>query len=267
MKISKTLLPAIITGMISVGVGFFDAENINLSQILLANTFAGVDYYPQYISMFTIQYIPLFVFQIFFVTYIYKHFCSASIYYFSRNINRKKWFLKEVAKLYCNVIIYLLTMSVSGIILIRLFSKITFDNSAIIIGLYYILIYSLYLLMTTLAINVISIIFSSNIGFVTVESIILLSISIFFILGNYIKNDIITGKYLLILKSNMIANLIFSIHSSKAENINALINTKGINFDLNFSVIYYLVMCLIVIVIGCRIVEKHEFIANSKEME
>jgi hypothetical protein len=265
MKIIKTVLIALIVGIVCIGTGFLKLENIAVSKIILSNTFAGIDYYPQYISMFTFQYMPLFAFQIFFATYIYKHFCSASIYYFSRNINRVNWFLKEVAKMYANVIIYLIVMCATEMAVIMIFSTIKIDNSAAIISFYYICIYSLYLLATTLAINVFSIILGSNMGFVTVQSVILLAISIFFLLGNYVKDDIITEKFSLILKSNIIANLIFSIHSSGIEKINNLINIKGIEFDLNFSIAYYLVMCIAVIILGCYVVEKHEFITNSKE--
>lgn len=267
MKIIKTVLVGLIVGIVCVGTGFLNLEYIPLSKIILSNAFDGVDYYPQYISMFTFQYMPLFIFQIFFATYIYKHFCSASVYYFSRSINRINWFLKEVTKIYANAVIYLLTMCASEMIVISMFSTITVDSSAIIITLYYIFIYSLYLLATTLAINVASIMFSSNIGFITVQSIILLSISVFFLLGNYIKDDILTEKIIMLLKSNIIANLIFTIHSSRIGKISNLINIKGINFDLNFSIIYYLVLCVAIIIIGCFVVEKHEFIINSKEME
>lgn len=267
MKVVKTVLMAFIVGIVCVGTGFFELENVPLSKIMLSNAFDGIDYYPQYISMFTFQYMPLFVFQIFFATYIYKHFCSASVYYFSRNINRMKWFLKEAAKIYAQAVIYLFAMCVSQIIVISLFSTITIGSSAIIMTLYYIFIYSLYLLATTLAINVVSIMFSSNIGFITVQSIILLSISVFFVLGNYIKDDMLTGKIILLLKSNIIANLIFSIHSSRIGKINNLINIKGIDFDLNYSILYYLLICSVVIILGCYVVEKHEFITNSKEVE
>lgn len=267
MKIIKTVLIAFIVGIVCVGTGFFELEYVSLSKIILSNAFNGVDFYPQYISMFTLSYIPLFVFQVVFATYIYKHFCSASIYFFSRNANRINWFLGEVAKIYVYAVIYLIAVCVAEIIVVSIFSIITVDSNAIIMSLYYVSIYSLYLLVTTLAINVFSIIFSSNIGFITVQSIILLSISTFFFLGNYIKDDIITEKIALFIKSNLIANLIFSIHSSKFDEINNLINIKGINFDLNYSIIYCLILCTVVIVFGCCVVEKHEFITNSKEMD
>ena len=100
MKIIKTVLIALIVGIVCVGTGFFELEYVSLSKIILSNAFNGVDFYPQYISMFTLSYSPLFVFQVIFATYIYKHFCSASIYFFSRNANRINWFLREVVKIY-----------------------------------------------------------------------------------------------------------------------------------------------------------------------
>jgi hypothetical protein len=118
-----------------------------------------------------------------------------------------------------------------------------------------------------LAINIVSILFGSNIGFAIVQGIVLLSVSIFFILGNYVKDNFITEKVKFLIKGNLIANLIFPFHSSKINSINNLINIKSIDFDLNYSILYYLIICIVVIVFGGYVVEKYEFIINNKEME
>ena len=70
-----------------------------------------------------------------------------------------------------------------------------------------------------------------------------------------------------LIKGNLIANLIFPFHSSKINSINNLINIKNIDFDLNYSILYYLIICIAVIVFGGYVVEKYEFIINNKEME
>ncbi len=266
MKNIKIICVALVVGIVCAGTGFFKVESVPVSRIVLFNAFNGIEYYPQYISQFTYQYIPLFAFQIIFATHIYKHFCCASVYFFSRNINRIKWFSGEVLRLYVYAVMYLTVVSIAQIVVISMFSKIVLDNTTFIILFYYIVIYSLYLLFTTLAINILSITFSSNIGFIIVQGIILLAISTYFYLGNYIKDDIITKKAVLFIKSNIIANLVFSIHSSNINKLNALINTVGINFDMNFSIIYYMIICIVVIVFGAYVVEKYEFITNSKEM-
>ena len=254
MKVIKSILIAVVLGIVYVGIGLMKIDNIKMSEILLANTMSGVEFYPQYISTFSFEYIPIFVFQILFATNIYKHFCSASIYFFSRNANRIKWYLKEVTNIYLNSIIFLTVICISEILFIYMFTTIKIDDGAVIIAIYYIAIYSIYLLSTTLAINIVSILFGSNIGFAIVQGIVLLSVSIFFILGNYVKG-------------NLIANLIFPFHSSKINSINNLINIKSIDFDLNYSILYYLIICIVVIVFGGYVVEKYEFIINNKEME
>ena len=267
MKVIKSILIAVVLGIVYVGIGLMKIDNIKMSEILLANTMSGVEFYPQYISTFSFEYIPIFVFQILFATNIYKHFCSASIYFFSRNANRIKWYLKEVTNIYLNSIIFLTVICISEILFIYMFTTIKIDDGAVIIAIYYIAIYSIYLLSTTLAINIVSILFGSNIGFAIVHGIVLLSVSIFFILGNYVKDNFITEKVKFLIKGNLIANLIFPFHSSKINSINNLINIKSIDFDLNYSILYYLIICIVVIVFGGYVVEKYEFIINNKEME
>ena len=85
--------------------------------------------------------------------------------------------------------------------------------------------------------------------------------------SNYVKDNFITEKVKFLIKGNLIANLIFPFHSSKINSINNLINIKSIDFDLNYSILYYLIICIVVIVFGGYVVEKYEFIINNKEME
>ena len=93
-------------GIVYVGIGLMKIDNIKMSEILLANTMSGVEFYPQYISTFSFEYIPIFVFK----------FCSQQIYtnifvvqafiFFFKNVNRIKWYLKEVTNIYLNSIIF-----------------------------------------------------------------------------------------------------------------------------------------------------------------
>lgn len=85
MKILKSILLGFIVGILCLETGFLSIKETELSQIVMANSYAGIECYPAYIGQFTFRYIPLFVFQIIFSTYIYKHFCSGSIYFFREN--------------------------------------------------------------------------------------------------------------------------------------------------------------------------------------
>lgn len=267
MKIRNTILLAIIIGIFSLGTGIFAYNNTSIAQIILHSAFSGVEYYPQYVVFLSYQYMPLLIFQVIFATYIYKHFCSASVYFFSRNINRIKWFLEESGKLYIHTVLYLIVFNLVGIIVTSLFIKVTIDKGVLLLIVYYILIHSLYLFFSTLAINIVAIISSSEIGFIVVEGIALLQMGMYLMLGKRIQDDIIEGINLFMLKSNIIANLIFPVHSSHIQSVNKFINEKGIDFDLNFSIIYYFILSMIIIIVGAYIVKKKEFIVNNKEID
>ena len=50
MKVIKSILIAVVLGIVYVGIGLMKIDNIKMSEILLANTMSGVEFYPQYIS-------------------------------------------------------------------------------------------------------------------------------------------------------------------------------------------------------------------------
>ena len=60
MKVIKSILIAVVLGIVYVGIGLMKIDNIKMSEILLANTMSGVEFYPQYISTFSFEYIPIF---------------------------------------------------------------------------------------------------------------------------------------------------------------------------------------------------------------
>ena len=55
MKVIKSILIAVVLGIVYVGIGLMKIDNIKMSEILLANTMSGVEFYPQYISTFSFE--------------------------------------------------------------------------------------------------------------------------------------------------------------------------------------------------------------------
>ena len=137
--------------------------------------------------------------------------------------------------------------------------------------MYYFVIYFLWLIFTTLLINLISIKLTSVVGFTTVVGIELAYIVLFF----FIKNEMVTlsetGTKIIAekqywFKLNPFAHLNLSWHSTKNQLISKYISIyKDINFDLNFTLIVFLALCVITILTGCVIVKNVEFINSSRE--
>lgn len=262
----KFLLIAVAFGIIGV-IGYMNSDSTTyLSDIILTWGFNSADYYMANILPIIEKYIPLILFQVIYGTYIYRRFCSASVYFFSRHCNRTIWFLKETLKVYLLGVAYLILLVLSGALFTSFFSSFKIDSVSIPLGIYYILIYSLFLLVTTLGINIFSILFTSDVAFVIVEGINLFAIAIFTILGHYfITQDELIDKYIWMIKGNPFSHLVLKLHSSKIESLNNIINEKGISFDLNFSVFYFFIVAILVIGFGCIVVNRHNFIESNKE--
>lgn len=269
MKIyTKYLIAGIILGILCICGNLIRNDNINMSQIILYSAMGLIEYFPSYAEQAMQFFIPLLLFQILYGTYIYRHFCSAGVYFFSRKKRRESWFLKETGKLYLYVFLYCFLFIMSGIISTVIVCNVHFDYPSLILAIYYLLIYSLYLFTFTLMINVIAIAAGSRIGFIVAASIEVLGMGFYLTLGNIISDEAdIIGKYIWTLKINPFAHLIFNMHSSKLASVNNIINIKGINFDLNQSVIYFFTLSVITIFIGYFIVKKREFIINNREID
>ena len=141
----------------------------------------------------------------------------------------------------------------SGIFICSLISEVVFDINTVKILLYYIWIYSFYLFVTTLKINLIAIVMNSNIAFIIVEGINLFFIALFTITGEFFAPEgIIMKQYEWVLKVNPIYYLIFDMNREQQEYLT--------------SAMIYMIMAVILLCCGFIIINKHNFIDNNKEM-
>ena len=214
---------------------------------------------------------PLILFQTMFGLSIYRHFCDASIYCFSRRNNRISWFFKELLSMSVNALIFLISELAGGLLLTLLNHKIIFNKASWFLLLYYLAIYFMWLIFTSLLINLISIKSTSTVGFTSVVGVELAYIVLFFFIKHQMVDLDKTGKKIIAAKQylfriNPFAHLNLSWHTSKNQLINKYISAyKGINFDLNFTLITFFILCVITIIAGCIIVKNVEFINSSRE--
>jgi hypothetical protein len=263
---TKFLLCGAICGILLTTAGNVNRGVCDVNSMIMAFGFADVDYYPQYIVDLFFWYMPLMIFQIFYGTYIFRRFCCAGIYFFTRKNNRILWFIKEALKLYMCVLVYIIIMLVAGIIISGIFVPVVWDVNSFVLAMYYIGIHSLFLFATTIALNIISIISSGNVAFIVVEGMCILCGTLYTFMGNYLGEEYIYSHIWLI-KANPIAHLIMSVHSSNITNINSIINYKGLCFDLNYSVVLYAVISFMILLSGCAVVKNYDFSTSDKKLE
>lgn len=225
-----------------------------LSEIILRFGMRHVKNYRQYLPELTFWFTPLLFFQIFFGTYIYRHFSTASIYFFSRCCRRTGWFLKEALQLYLFTILYLAVMLAAGVFISEVFSEVTVDVKAGRMLLFYLIIYSLYLFVVTLMVNLTAIILGSSNGFTAVEGVNLFLIAVYAISGDFLESteNTLHKIYECILKINPFSYLIFYMRESGK--------------DYLISILVFLVIAVILLPCGCIIVNKCNFIEADREI-
>ncbi|HAH19237.1 MAG TPA: hypothetical protein DCL29_09590 [Eubacterium sp.] len=264
MKFVKTIIIGIIVG-IMVLISGINVTKMNVYQYILYISFTGIGMYKEYIGEFFYRYMPLLIFNIIYGIYIYRHFCCASVYFFSRKNNRIQWFVKEIMDLYIHALLYILMICMTGMMVIFIDDKCFMDYDELIILLYYVIIYSLYLLVTTLAINIVAIVFNSTIGFISVQSVVFFMIAYMMNMGKKLEVIPVRKRYLLFLKVNPVSNLLFQIHKIKVEDRYKFLLQEGIDIEMRYSIMYFLALVAILIIIGSIVVHKKEFIINDRE--
>lgn len=276
MKYIKCILVSSLWGIFTCLTYLATNQELFFSDIVFKFSLPTIMINLVFIIEMSLRYFPFLIFQILFGTHIYKHFCSASVFYFSRCQNRAKWFLKEAISLYPLALLYSLAMVVAGLIVAGINNRIIYDRESFIILIYYLLIHSLWLYSTTLLINILAIKLESSMAYTIVAGIQLTFLGLLLLWDETLP---LHGTYNLernarLLQLNPIAHLALPWRSSFIESVNSRINEyldffmidwSVIDFELNNSIVLFTIISIIVIILGVVIVKKHELI--SIEME
>lgn len=263
---ARFLFIGALTGFFCILVNYDGGREIAASSVILcfSHIQVGCSFSDAYQAFF--WFIPLILFQIFYGTYIYRHFSSAGIYFFSRNINRTAWFLAEAMRLYVFSLAYSAITALSGILAAAFLGSVSFDGAVVIVTVYYLAIYSLYLFAVTLGINVLSVLMGSNFGFTGVAGFELMSIALFMLMGDIAaKTESQAAILLMLLNINPYTHIVFSVHSSKNSQLKSIIETNGWNIDFNSSVLALVILSLIIVIVGCIAVNRCNFLVNDRE--
>ncbi len=148
-----------------------------LSALSLANIERNISYVVQFIP----HYIPLLIIQIYFGISIYKNFCVASIYVFSRQNHRVKWAIIELFKLFIKIISFVFVYIFSALITVSLFPSVLLDAHTFKHTIIMTIILSLYSFEMIIFINLLAFYFESGVAFAIVQILNMISISVYFL--------------------------------------------------------------------------------------
>lgn len=215
-----------------------------------------------YLTLLALDMFPVILLEIVFGTYIYHHYFTASAYYFTRQADRKRWFLKEILRLAGDIFGMITVYVALSVISIMIIADRGFENvENILMCVSIIILFTMFTFLFSLLINIVSILMGSQYGFVCVY--VLQAVFIMLLLLND-KLGSTEGIGRILFKLNPISNLIISWHSSGAS-YGEYINHFNMEFSIWYSVLYYGIGILMVIAAGILVADKPDITLENKE--
>ncbi|NMA66116.1 MAG: hypothetical protein GX957_07725 [Clostridiaceae bacterium] len=260
------LLAALGMGCYSAVEFLYARSPLHLSDIIIQLSSQDTSFLPHTLLDLAMQLFPILLFQLLFGSFLYKEFCSVGVYIFSRCVNRLKWFIQKVSVLLLYALLYQLAMTACTITITAIFGDVRFDLTSFILFLYYWLIYALWLFQTTLLINILSLKTDSGVAFGSIYGLQTCLILILFLWRETLPLDdsLFAARNFKLLWLDPIPHLIISWHSSIIPTLDARIHAFDLPFDLNLSVLYFLILSVLAVITSYHIIKHHDMITSGE---
>lgn len=224
---------------------------------------------------FSMRMLPGWMIEAYLGIALYRHFCTASIYVFSRCPNRGKWYWKEMLVIGCNVFFFQIILLASTIVTTMFRYQIQVDDGGIGVILYHVLIQFAWIYSATILINILALKAGSNLAFIVVMMVQTTGIAIVSFLGSmsaYLESHIAVTN--LLVKLNPVSHLILGWHSSCFQKIDNVLNSTVYQVLIPVCETFYLEVSLFVMVcinicillIGLIVIKKHDLLISDAEM-
>ncbi len=232
----------------------------NLSSFLIQRLNFGKHYISSGdIVLLAMDMFPVIVFEVVFGVFLYRRFCTASVYYFSRQENRGSWYYKECMKMFGYTMFFFICYAAFHMLTgILGFDKMP-DKNSIHILCWCIMLQTLYTFVFVVWINLLAIVFGGHNATVGVMGI---QYAFVFLLQMAEHEKEITNTYSWKLYMNPVANVVVAWHSDIVGG-----NMLETTFQTNFSLVYFLVISIISVGIGGIIITHMDIALENKEVE
>lgn len=215
------------------------------------------------LTAFAMRILPECIFEGYMGIMIYRHFCTASIYIFSRCTNRSKWYWTEMLFLGLKVLIFQILLLFVAVITTLLRYPVTVDSAGMLLFLYHLVIRFLWVFLWVIFINLLAIRKGSSRSF-TVAMIVKSSCIAVLGLGSFFKAG---GRGVnLFLKINPAARLVLGWHESRLKIFKQELAPPYHGLYLEESLAFYVFAVICILVIGANIIKKYDFLISDSEM-
>lgn len=222
--------------------------------------------YSELIS-FSLHLLPAFIFEAYAGIMLYRHFCTASIYVFSRYPHRVKWYMGEVFRLSVAVCGFNLLALVTAVLTASIRWKLEIDRAGIELMGYHFLIYSLWAYIMALLVNLIAIYLGSSTAYASVVSGQLICIVLLNLAHFLVRSYDGRFSHANLLVWNPVAHLVLGWHDSSIVIADPILPTSYMPLGLNDSLLLFLLIAIVTTFVGAFIIKRHDLLVSDMETE
>lgn len=210
----------------------------------------------------TLIMVPGYVYQIYMGIEIYRSFCTASIYVFSRTPRRIRWYIREITGLAGVTLLFQIILITTVVVTTVLMYPFYIDKAGVILAVYHIILYTLWLFSMSLMINLLAVYLGSNNAFLIVCGTQLVLTSLLIFIDIFEENKLFITR---LLNLNPMAHLVTGWHSSIFMLLDKTIQPPyaGLYFSVSFLIITGI--ALTTAAAGAFVVKRHDFITSDSE--
>jgi hypothetical protein len=214
---------------------------------------------------FGMRLFPAFIFELYAGIMLYRHFCTASIYVFSRYPHRVKWYIGEVFHLSGAVCAFNLILLAVTMLTATIRYELEIDVAGIALIAYHLFIYSIWEYIMALLVNLFAIFWGSSTAYAIVVSIQLVCIVLLNLMNVFAGYDDGGLSYKIFLIWNPIAHLVLGWHTSSMKSLVPILISSYMQVDLNDSIILLLLLGTFITFVGAIIINKHDLLVSDLE--
>lgn len=219
------------------------------------------------LASFAMRLFPEFIIELYAGIMLYRHFCTASIYIFSRYSHRVKWYLGEAGRLggmVCILNIFLLEVT---ILTTTIRYELQIDSAGIILLAYHYAIHSLWIYTMTLLVNLLAVYFRSSTAYTLVISAQLVCIALLNLMDFAVKYHNKGLNYESVIIWNPIAHLVLGWHDCNIKSPDQALASSYIRMDLTCSLVIFLLLSIILTSVGALVIKNHDLLVSDIETE
>lgn len=213
---------------------------------------------------FILRFVPAFIFELLAGMELYQHFCTASVYLFSRTPDRLQWYLQEICSIVMLSFTFQFVLMAGAMLTTMLRYHLEYDMAGLVLFLYQFFLLSLWDFSMAVLINLIAVLTDSSVAFVIVAGTQLTLTALLILIRIFENDETLRG---MLMKLNPMAHLVLGWHGSRVNALAQALHSPYGVLSLHGSLLLVFVVCTAVTLFGALLILQRDLLLSNSEIE